>query len=90
MTNLTNTTKTEATDDKLTAEKTRYLNSINSMIAKLSLRQDDAAGIMGITQPRVSNIAKSRLEKFTLDFLFRSEDKLKTELNARKPKRRAA
>lgn len=77
-------------EQKLADEKTYYINSINKLIEKMNLRQEEAAEIMDITQPRVSNIAKSRLEKFTLDFLFLAEEKIKTEFNARKTKKRAA
>jgi predicted XRE-type DNA-binding protein len=71
-----NTNTSDASEIQLENEKMIYLNSINSMIDDMNLKQSDAAKLMGITQPRVSNIAKSRLEKFTLDFLFLSKYRL--------------
>lgn len=86
----TNTNITDPSEIALENEKMKHLDSINSMIDEMNLKQADAAALMGITQPRVSNIAKSRLEKFTLDFLFLSEHRLTIAFTKFNKKKKAA
>lgn len=51
--------------------KAKLAGQINERIAERSIKQKDAAELLGITQPEVSNLGKGRLSGFTFDRLYR-------------------
>jgi predicted XRE-type DNA-binding protein len=51
--------------DELLA-KAKLASQISSIVAHRHLTQTDAARVLGITQPRVSDLMRGRLEKFSL------------------------
>ncbi|EQA03686.1 helix-turn-helix domain-containing protein [Glaesserella parasuis] len=50
--------------------KISLMNNVTEWINANNLKQADAAKILGITRPRVSDIVNHKIEKFTLDALF--------------------
>lgn len=51
--------------------KAKLAGQINERIAEHDLKQKEAAELLGITQPEVSNLGKGRLSGFTFDRLYR-------------------
>lgn len=51
--------------------KAKLALQINDRISELSLKQKEAAKLLGITQPEVSNLCQGRLSGFTFDRLYR-------------------
>ncbi len=51
--------------------KVKLAGQINDRIAELGITQKEAAKLLGITQPEVSNLGKGRLSGFTFDRLYR-------------------
>lgn len=51
--------------------KVRLALRINNCIKERGIKQKEAAEILGITQPEVSNLGKGRLSGFTFDRLYR-------------------
>jgi Uncharacterized conserved small protein len=51
--------------------KVKLAGQINDRITELDLKQTEAAELLGITQPEVSNIGQGRLSGFTFDRLYR-------------------
>jgi len=51
--------------------KARLALRINERIRERGIRQKEAAGLLGITQPEVSNLNKGRMAGFTFDRLYR-------------------
>lgn len=51
--------------------KIRLAGQINERIAQRRLKQKEAAELLCITQPEVSNISKGRVTGFTFDRLYR-------------------
>ena len=51
--------------------KARLAQRINAEIQQRGLKQKDAAQLLGVTQPEVSQIANGRLSGFTFDRLYR-------------------
>jgi predicted XRE-type DNA-binding protein len=51
--------------------KMKLAGRINDRIAERGLKQKEAAELLGITQPEVSNLGKGRLTGFTFDRLYR-------------------
>lgn len=51
--------------------KAKLAGEINERIKQRSLKQKEAAELLGITQPDVSNLNKGRLSGFTFDRLYR-------------------
>ncbi|MGH8477492.1 MAG: helix-turn-helix domain-containing protein [Methylococcales bacterium] len=51
--------------------KTQLAQQINALIQERGLKQKDAAQLLGVTQPEVSQIANGRLSGFTFDRLYR-------------------
>lgn len=60
-------------DDKAKAEnlriRSKLMISIERYIAENNLTQAKAAELMMTTQPRISNIVKGKIDKFTIDML---------------------
>ena len=54
--------------DKL-AIKLNLMLEINDWIEKKDIIQEDAARILGITRPRVSDVVQQKTEKFSIDAL---------------------
>ena len=50
--------------------------SIAEMISKRGLTQEEAAKVLGLSQPNISNLVRGRIEKFTIDRLMRYMRKL--------------
>lgn len=50
--------------------KIALMNNVTEWINANNLKQADAAKILGITRPRVSDVVNHKFEKFTLDALF--------------------
>lgn len=53
---------------------------INRRISKRALKQKDAAKLLGITQPEVSNLGNGRLAGFTFDRLYRCLNALNVDV----------
>ena len=51
--------------------KTKLAHQINALIQEQDMKQQEAAEILGITQPEVSQLANGRLSGFTFDRLYR-------------------
>jgi predicted XRE-type DNA-binding protein len=51
--------------------KAKLAGQINERIAERGIKQKEAAELLGITQPEVSNLGKGRLSGFTFDRLYR-------------------
>ena len=51
--------------------KARLAMQINERIRERGIRQTEAAELLGITQPEISNLGKGRLSGFTFDRLYR-------------------
>ena len=51
--------------------KAKLAGQINERIAERGIKQKEAAELLGITQPEVSNLSKGRLSGFTFDRLYR-------------------
>lgn len=51
--------------------KAKLAGQINDRVAERGLKQAEAARLLGITQPEVSNLGKGRLSGFTFDRLYR-------------------
>ncbi|MEQ1742949.1 MAG: helix-turn-helix transcriptional regulator [Candidatus Nitrotoga sp.] len=49
--------------------RTDLMIKIEQLVKKSGLIQSDAAKVLGITQPRVNDLLKGRIEKFSLDAL---------------------
>ncbi|MFZ1546551.1 MAG: helix-turn-helix transcriptional regulator [Candidatus Nitrotoga sp.] len=49
--------------------RTDLMIKIEQLIKKSGLIQSEAAKVLGITQPRVNDLLKGRIEKFSLDAL---------------------
>ena len=45
------------------------MDSLEEVIKKRGLSQREAAKLLGVTQPRISNLVKGRLDLFSLDML---------------------
>ena len=62
------------TDDpavvKLLTIKSNLMDTIVEKIHDLRINQSEAAKIMKVTQPRVSNLKNGRISKFSYDMLF--------------------
>ena len=59
-------TPAEAENLKLRAE---LMRSLSAMIADSKMNQTEAADLMGITQPRVSDLMRGKIDLFSLDAL---------------------
>lgn len=61
-------------DDKHKASllelKSNLMNSIVDAIKDNNITQKSAASIMNVTQPRVSDLSKGKISKFSFDLLF--------------------
>jgi len=51
--------------------KAKLAGRINDGIAHRAMKQKQAAELLGITQPEISNLGKGRLSGFTFDRLYR-------------------
>jgi len=60
--------------------KAQLAHQINLLIEERGLRQREAAELLGITQPDVSNLATGRLSGFTFDRLYRCLSALDTDV----------
>lgn len=49
--------------------RARLMQILNDWIAKRGLSQEDAAKALGITQPRVSELARGKVQLFSVDKL---------------------
>lgn len=49
--------------------RTDLIIKIEQLIKKSGLIQSEAAKVLGITQPRINDLLKDRIEKFSLDAL---------------------
>ena len=60
--------------------KAQIARQINLLIEERGLKQREAAELLGITQPDVSNLATGRLSGFTFDRLYRCLFALDTDI----------
>lgn len=67
----------EEIEAKLLLEKANLMISIRDKLEDLGLTQSVAASIMGVTQPRVSNLCKGQVSRFSLDMLFIMNERIK-------------
>lgn len=65
-------------DEKFAKMELAY--KINALIEERRLTQQDAAKILGITQPQVSLLSRGRLSGFSLEKLFRLLNRLDREV----------
>lgn len=66
----------DAAESKLLQEKNCLMNSILAKIMSLEINQVDAASIMGVTQPRVSDLYQGKISKFSMDILFKMNERI--------------
>ena len=59
--------------------KSSLVNLILDVIRSNGLTQKDAAKIMGVTQPRVSDLCTGRISKLSFDILFIMHSKIISE-----------
>ena len=67
-------------DPELLLAKAKLCAKISRIIRERKLTQKQAAKLMGLTQPNVSDLRRGRLDGFTLDRLFRCLDALGQEI----------
>lgn len=60
----------------LLLKRSDLMDSIVNKIKSKGLTQAKAAEIMGVTQPRVSNLLTGRISKFSLDMLHLMDSKI--------------
>jgi len=60
--------------------KAQLAYQINRLLEERGLKQKEAAELLGITQPDVSNLATGRLSGFTFDRLYRCLSALDTDV----------
>ncbi len=78
-------------DPELLLAKAKLCVKISRIIRERRLTQKQAAKLMGLTPPDVSDLLRGRLDGFTLDHLFRYLDALGQEVEiVVRPKRPAA
>lgn len=58
----------EIIDEKL-AIKVSFMEALSEWIRKEKLKQAEAAVILGVSRPRVSDVVKKKTQKFTIDAL---------------------
>ena len=61
--------------------KVKLVAQINDRIKERGIKQKDAAELLGITQPEVSNLGKGRLSGFTFDRLYRCLNALDLDID---------
>ena len=49
--------------------KSNLMSEIESYINDNSLTQEQAAGLMGVSRPRISDVVRGKIDKFTIDAL---------------------
>lgn len=75
-------------DPELLLAKAKLSIMIEHLIKERRLTQAQAAKLMGLTQPNVSDLVRGRLDGFTLDRLFRCLEALDQEIEIMvRPKR---
>ena len=67
-------------DPELLLAKAMLCAKISRIVRERKLTQKQAATLMGLTQPNVSDLLRGRLDGFTLDRLFRCLDALGQEI----------
>ncbi len=67
-------------DPELLLAKAKLSIKIERLMKERRLTQKQAAKLMGLTQPNVSDLLRGRLDGFTLDCLFRCLDALGQEI----------
>lgn len=74
-----------ATYDEETANKMVMKMDLSVMVSRLiadkGWTQAEAAGYLGVSQSRISDLMNSKIEKFTIDALFDLLDKLGFKVN---------
>jgi len=56
--------------------KSNLMDSIIDTIKDKGITQKEAAEMMGVTQPRVSNLCKGKISKFSYDLLYVMKSRL--------------
>lgn len=77
-------------DAKQRLVKTELAFKINRIIESRKLNQGEAAKLMGVTQPKISDISRGRLESFSIDRLIEYLNRLDQDVEIvvhEKPKR---
>lgn len=69
--------------------KVKLATQINDRIKERDIKQKEAAELLGITQPEVSNLGKGRLSGFTFDRLYRCLNALDMDVEISIRKRQA-
>jgi len=69
--------------------KVKLAAQINDRIKERGIKQKEAAELLGITQPEVSNLGKGRLSGFTFDRLYRCLNTLDMDIEISIKKRSA-
>lgn len=59
----------KSASQQLIENKLRLMNEMSNWIEENNLKQSEAASILGVSRPRVSDMVNGKLEKFTLDAL---------------------
>ncbi|WGE33804.1 XRE family transcriptional regulator [Actinobacillus genomosp. 1] len=59
----------KSASEQLIMNKLILMNAMNEWIEKNHLKQAEAASILGVSRPRVSDIVNRKTDKFTLDAL---------------------
>ncbi|MBW2431846.1 MAG: XRE family transcriptional regulator [Deltaproteobacteria bacterium] len=49
--------------------RTKLMIKLRDYIKQQSMTQEEAARRMGVTQPRISNLVRGKIDRFTIDML---------------------
>ncbi|MFA9499585.1 helix-turn-helix domain-containing protein [Mannheimia sp. E30BD] len=61
--------KLKSASQQLIETKLMLMNEMSNWIDENKLKQSEAASILGVSRPRISDMVNGKLEKFTLDTL---------------------
>ena len=67
--NAEESTQLKRASEQLIANKILLMNAMSEWIEKNQLKQAEAASILGVSRPRISDMVNLKTEKFTLDTL---------------------
>lgn len=69
--------------------RSKMMILIEKIIKERSLTQKEAAAVLGVTQPRVSDIVRGRMERFSVDTLIEMLTRLGVEVAFTAKRRRS-
>ena len=70
--------------------RSALIMALKDHIARMGLNQSEAAKLLGVTQPRISDLMRGRLDLFSLDTLVEMAGRVGFKVYIKLSKRRAA